>query len=404
MPKERRACHVVEVGTVSIGHGHDVVVQSMTDTQTRNVDSTVHQILALHGAGSELVRIAVQDLQDAEAVPEIRARLDAEGCHVPLVGDFHFIAHSLLQDAPACARTLDKYRINPGNIGFGQRHDAQFAQVLDIAGAHGKPIRIGANWGSIDEEVRSRLMREHPEWSFDQVLEEAMVTSVLESLEFALRRGFPANRIVLSAKVSDESSLIAIYRRLAKETDCPLHLGLTESGTGVPGIISTTAALSALLQEGIGDTIRVSLTPRKPTSELPEPRTEEVTVAQRILQANGLRSFYPIVRSCPGCGRTQRSVFQDIVRTVTAYVETHQRDWRSEYPRSAGLTIAVMGCVVNGFEEGKHANLGISLPGSREDQSLAHIFKDGQELGVVRLDAWEDRFLSMIEDYITKSS
>ena len=404
MPQQRRACRVVQVGDVLIGPGHDVVVQSMTDTQTREVGSTVQQILALHGAGSELVRIAIQDLQDAEAAPEIRARLDAEGCHVPLVGDFHFIAHSLLQDAPSCARTLDKYRINPGNIGFGQRHDAQFAQVLDIASEHDKPIRIGANWGSIDEEVRGRLMREHPEWPFDRILEEAMVTSVLESLEFALRRGFSADRIILSAKVSDESSLLSIYRRLAQETDCPLHLGLTESGTGMQGIISTTAALSTLLQEGIGDTIRVSLTPRVPTSELPEPRIEEVTVAQRILQANGIRAFYPVVRSCPGCGRTQRVLFQEIVRTVTAYVEAHQWAWRTEYPRSAGMTIAVMGCVVNGFEEGKHADLGISLPGSREDQSLAHVFRDGEELGVIPIDAWEDHFLAMIRDYIARAS
>ena len=400
----RRACHDVRIGSVLIGPSHPVCIQSMTDTQTREVDSTVQQILALHGAGSELVRIAIQDLQDAEAVPEIRERLDDEGCHVPLIGDYHFIAHSLLRDSPACARTLDKYRINPGNIGFGLRHDAQFAQVLDIAGEHDKPIRIGANWGSLDEEVRGRLMREHPEWPFARILEEAMVTSVLESLEFALRRGFSADRIVLSAKVSDESSLLSIYRRLAQETDCPLHLGLTESGTGMQGIISTTAALSTLLQEGIGDTIRVSLTPRKRTSEMPEPRTEEVTVAQRILQANGIRSFYPIVRSCPGCGRTQRKLFQEIVRTVTAYVEAHQRAWRTEYPRSAGMTIAVMGCIVNGFEEGKHADLGISLPGSREDQTLAHVFQDGEELAVVPIDAWEDQFLSMIEDYITKAS
>jgi len=337
----RRLSLEVSVGNVLLGGLQPIRVQSMTDTVTADVDATVRQILALAREGSELVRFSVLDSADAGAVPEIRSLLDDADCYVPLVGDFHFNGHTLLRDHPDCARTLDKYRINPGNLGFGGTHDANFASILEIAGEHGKAIRIGANWGSLDDAIRHRLLSEHEDWSMEKILENAMIESTLESATFALKIGFPADKLVLSAKVSHVPSLLTIYRELAKRTDLALHLGLTEAGTGESAVIASTAAMSSLLQEGIGDTLRVSITPaQQASSQDDDPRLQEVRVCQQILQSNGLRSFFPTVRSCPGCGRTNREIHRPMVHFVNDFVAHHAVDWRKRFPGSENMVVS----------------------------------------------------------------
>ena len=334
MPVRRHSIEVT-VGNMRLGGSQPVRVQSMTDTVTADINTTVRQILALAREGSELVRFSVLDSADALAVPEIRSLLDDADCHVPLVGDFHFNGHTLLRDHPDCAQTLDKYRINPGNLGFADAHDSNFASILEIAGKYDKAIRIGANWGSLDDSVRQRLLDEHADWPMERILEAAMIESTLESATFALKLGFPEDKLILSAKVSHVPSLLTIYRELARRTDVALHLGLTEAGTGENAVIASTAALSILLQEGIGDTLRVSITPALQTeSDHHDPRLQEVRVCQQILQANGLRNFIPTVRSCPGCGRTNREAHRPLVHLVNDFVARHAADWRRQFPGS----------------------------------------------------------------------
>lgn len=398
---QRRRSLEVTVGSIKLGGSQPVRVQSMTDTVTSNVDATVRQILALAHEGSELVRFSVLDSEDAVAVPQIRARLDDANCHVPLVGDFHFNGHTLLRDHPECARTLDKYRINPGNIGFGQSHDSNFTSIIEIAGKHDKVIRIGANWGSLDDNVRHRLLSAHEDWPMERILEHAMIESTLESVEHALRIGFPAEKLVLSAKVSHVSSLLSIYRELASRTDVALHLGLTEAGSGENAVIASTAAMSILLQEGIGDTLRVSITPaQQSNSQDEDPRLQEVRVCQQILQANGLRNFFPTVRSCPGCGRTNQEIHRPMVHLVTEFVARHAVDWRREFPGSEDMVIAVMGCVVNGIKEAKQANIGISLPGRLGNEAVPMLFLDGESKGPLLGENPGQQFTKHIRDYI----
>ena len=378
----RRRSIEVTVGGVRMGGSNPILVQSMTDTPTADIDLTIQQVLTLHREGSELVRLSVLDNADAIAIPVIRERLDDAGCHVPLVGDFHFNGHALLQDHPTCARTLDKYRINPGNLGFGESYDANFASILEIAGKYDKAIRIGANWGSLDDRVRHRLLAEHSDWPLEKILEHAMIQSTLESTEFALKIGFPAGKLVLSAKVSHVPSLLTIYRELARRTDTALHLGLTEAGTGESAVIASTAAMSILLQEGIGDTLRVSVTPSvQLDTEDEDPRLQEVRVCQHILQSNGLRNFFPTVRSCPGCGRTNREIHRPMVHLVNDFVSHHAVEWRQQFPGSENMVIAVMGCVVNGIKEAKQANIGISLPGRLGNESVPMLFVEGKSRG-----------------------
>jgi len=377
----------------------------MTDTVTADVDATVRQILALAREGSELVRFSVLDSADAGAVPEIRARLDDADCYVPLVGDFHFNGHTLLRDHPNCARTLDKYRINPGNLGFGRSHDANFASILEIAGEHGKAIRIGANWGSLDDAIRHRLLSEHADWPMEKILEHAMIESTLESASFALKIGFPADKLVLSAKVSHVPSLLTIYRELAKRTDLALHLGLTEAGTGENAVIASTAAMSILLQEGIGDTLRVSITPAQQADlQDTDPRLQEVRVCQQILQSNGLRNFFPTVRSCPGCGRTNRETHREthhhMVHLVNDFVAHHAVDWRRSFPGSEDMVIAVMGCVVNGIKEAKQSNIGISLPGRTGNESTPMLFLEGESKGPLVGKNPGKLFTQHLQDYV----
>ncbi|MDD2408371.1 MAG: flavodoxin-dependent (E)-4-hydroxy-3-methylbut-2-enyl-diphosphate synthase, partial [Tepidiphilus sp.] len=364
-PQQRRSTRQVRVGNVTIGSNAPIVVQSMTNTATSEVESTVRQVLALARAGSELVRLTVNDEAAARAVPEIRERLLRAGCTVPLVGDFHYNGHQLLREYPACAEALDKWRINPGNVGQGEKRDRRFAEIVELACRYDKPVRIGVNWGSLDPAVLARLMDENARraqpWSAGAVMREALVTSALESAALAERYGLPADRIVLSAKVSSVQDLIAVYRALAQRCDYPLHLGLTEAGMGSKGIVASTAALAVLLQEGIGDTIRVSLTPA-PGGD----RTEEVVVAQQILQTMGLRAFTPMVTACPGCGRTTSSFFQELAESTQNYVRARMPEWCERYDGVEQLTLAVMGCVVNGPGESKHAHIGISLPGTGE--------------------------------------
>lgn len=400
----RRRSIEVAVGNVRLGGSLPVRVQSMTDTVTSDIDATVRQILALVREGSELVRFSVLDRADAMAVPEIRACLDDAGCHVPLVGDFHFNGHKLLEDHPACAKALDKYRINPGNVGFGQAHDANFASILEVAGKHGKAIRIGANWGSLDDKVRQRLLDEHKDWPIERILETSMIQSTLESVTFALKLGFPENKLVLSAKVSHVPSLLTIYRELASRTDLALHLGLTEAGTGEGAVVASTAAMSILLQEGIGDTLRVSITPaQNANSQDEDPRLQEVRVCQQILQANGLRSFFPTVRSCPGCGRTDREIHRPMGHLVQAFVTRHAVEWRRQFPGSENMVIAVMGCVVNGIKEAKQANIGISLPGRTGSESAPMMFADGESKGFLLGDDPGQIFTQHIQAYVEES-
>ena len=388
------------VGSVAVGGGTPVVVQSMTNTDTADAVATAVQVAALARAGSELVRITVNSREAAAAVPEIRNRLLAMGLDVPLVGDFHFNGHKLLTEVPACAEALDKLRINPGNVGKGARRDEQFAQLIEIASRYRKPVRIGVNWGSLDQHLLARVMDENGRRSQPTnatgIMRVAMVASALESAAKAEELGLPGDMIVLSCKVSGVQDLIAIYRELAVRCDYPLHLGLTEAGMGSKGIVASTAAMAVLLQEGIGDTIRVSLTP-EPGGE----RTREVVVAQEILQTMGLRAFVPMVAACPGCGRTTSTVFQELAQDVQAYVRESMPAWKLARIGVEDMTLAVMGCVVNGPGESKHASIGISLPGTGEEP-VAPVYVDGERVTTLRGDAITVEFKQIIEDYVAR--
>jgi (E)-4-hydroxy-3-methylbut-2-enyl-diphosphate synthase len=384
---------------VAIGADYPIVVQSMTNTDTEDQRSTATQVAELARAGSELVRITVNTEKAAAAVAGICDRLEMMGCQVPLIGDFHYNGHRLLQQYPECARRLAKYRINPGNVGFGKKRDSQFAAIIDLALEHDKPVRIGVNWGSLDQALLSRMMddnaaRSQPR-SADAVMREALVVSALDSASQAEAAGMAHDRIILSCKVSAVQDLISVYRELAARCDYPLHLGLTEAGLGSKGIVSSAAALGVLLQEGIGDTIRVSLTP-----EPDQARSDEVVVAQEILQSMGLRAFAPMVTACPGCGRTTSTYFQSLASDVTRFVRERMPQWRLEYQGVENLTLAVMGCVVNGPGESRHADIGISLPGTGE-APVAPVFIDGQKSVTLRGDKLTEEFLDLIESYVT---
>jgi (E)-4-hydroxy-3-methylbut-2-enyl-diphosphate synthase len=396
----RRWSVPVEVGGVTVGGAAPVVVQSMTNTDTADIASTVAQVAALHRAGSEIVRITVDRDEAAKAVPHIRDALLKRGVTVPLAGDFHYIGHKLLAENPACAEALGKYRINPGNVGFKDKKDRQFSDIIEIALKNDKPVRIGVNWGSLDQELLTRLMDEnaasaHPK-DARQVMHEAIVQSALLSAELAEQLGMSADKIILSAKVSAVQDLIAVYRMLAGRCRYALHLGLTEAGMGSKGIVASTAALGIVLQEGIGDTIRISLTP-EPGGD----RTLEVKVAQEILQTMGLRTFVPVVAACPGCGRTTSTVFQELARDVETMIRDRMPEWKSRYPGVETLTFAVMGCIVNGPGESKHANIGISLPGTGESPA-APVFIDGKKAMTLRGPNIAADFKALVEDYIER--
>ncbi len=396
-PLLRRQTVTAIVGGVRVGSGHPIVVQSMTNTDTADVDATVRQVAALARAGSELVRVTVNNEEAAAAVPEIIEGLDRLGVMVPIIGDFHYNGHLLLSKYPACARALAKYRINPGNVG-GKRHDENFRAIIEVALAHDKPIRIGVNWGSLDQNLLTEMMdtnarRPEPRDARDVTME-AMVESALQSAALAEAAGMPHDRIVLSAKVSGVQDLVDVYRMLAARCDYPLHLGLTEAGLGAKGIIASTAGLSILLQEGIGDTIRVSLTPA-PGGD----RTEEVQVAQQVLQSLGLRSFTPQVTSCPGCGRTTSTFFQEMAQQIQDYLREKMPVWRGERPGVEEMKVAVMGCVVNGPGESKHANIGISLPGTFEEPK-APVFVDGRLVVTLKGEGIVPEFLEILESYV----
>jgi (E)-4-hydroxy-3-methylbut-2-enyl-diphosphate synthase len=396
----RRQTLAVDVAGVRLGGGAPVVVQSMTNTDTADVAATTRQVAELWRAGSELVRITVNTAEAAAAVPRIRERLAMMGVEVPLIGDFHYNGHQLLAGEPACAEALAKYRINPGNVGFGRKRDTQFAQLIEFACRYDKPVRIGANWGSLDQDLATRLMDENAQraepWDAGRVLREALIRSAVDSADRAVELGLPAERIVLSCKVSGVQDLIAVYRDLARRSKYALHLGLTEAGMGSKGIVASTAALSVLLQEGIGDTIRVSLTPEPGQS-----RSTEVVVAQEILQTLGLRAFTPLVTACPGCGRTPSEFFQHLAKEVQAHVRERMPEWRLRHPGVENLSLAVMGCVVNGPGESKHANIGISLPGTGE-APVAPVFIDGQKAMTLRGDNIVGEFIGIIEDYVER--
>jgi len=393
----RRSTVTATVGGVSIGSGHPIVVQSMTNTDTANVAATVGQIADLARAGSELVRVTVNNEASAEAIPAIVDALSASNLSVPIIGDFHYNGHLLLTKYPECARALAKYRINPGNVG-GKRRDENFRSIIDVALRHHKPVRIGVNWGSLDQTLLTAMMDSNARRPAPRdtrlVVMEAMVESALQSAALAEAAGMGHDRIVLSAKVSGVQDLVEVYRMLAARCDFPLHLGLTEAGLGAKGIIASTAGLSILLQEGIGDTIRVSLTPQ-PGGD----RTEEVRVAQQILQSLGLRSFVPQVTACPGCGRTTSTFFQQMAQDIQEYLRVKMPIWRSEHPGVEEMRVAVMGCVVNGPGESKHANIGISLPGTFEDPK-APVYVDGRLLMTLRGDDIVPEFLGILEEYV----
>jgi len=394
----RRKSRQVRIGGVLLGGDAPVVVQSMTNTDTADAQATAQQAYELWRAGSELVRITVNTAEAAARVADIRDRLDARGCDVPLVGDFHFNGHKLLAEFPDCARALAKFRINPGNVGRGSKRDEQFATMIELACRHDRPVRIGVNWGSLDQELLARLMDENakraePEES-DTILREALIASALESAARAEELGLPGGRIVLSCKVSAVQDLIAVYRELARRCDYPLHLGLTEAGMGTKGIVASSAALSVLLQEGIGDTVRLSLTP-EPGGD----RTREVLVAQELLQSMGLRSFAPVVIACPGCGRTTSTYFQELAAKIQAYLREQMPRWRDRYPGVEEMHVAVMGCVVNGPGESKQANIGISLPGSGE-RPVAPVYVDGEKTITLKGDAIAEDFQKLVEDYV----
>jgi (E)-4-hydroxy-3-methylbut-2-enyl-diphosphate synthase len=397
---ERRKSIAVKIGSVVIGGDHPIAVQSMTNTDTADVEATSRQVAELHEAGSELVRITVDRSEAAAAVPHIRDRLSKMGQDVPLIGDFHYIGHTLLSDHPACAEALDKYRINPGNVGFGAKRDRNFSAMIDTALKFGKPVRIGVNWGSLDQALLTRLMDENARSvnpaDARSVMHETVVQSALLSARRAEELGLGADKIILSAKCSEVQDLIAVYRVLAGRCAYALHLGLTEAGMGSKGIVSSAAGLAVLLQEGIGDTIRISLTP-EPNGE----RTREVLVAQELLQSMGLRAFAPMVIACPGCGRTTSTKFQEMANTIQSYVRMRQSDWRRDYPGFEQLQLAVMGCIVNGPGESKHADIGISLPGTGEI-SAAPIYIDGGKRTTLRGDRITEQFLTIIEDYVAQ--
>jgi (E)-4-hydroxy-3-methylbut-2-enyl-diphosphate synthase len=395
---ERRTSRQVAVGGVRIGGGAPIVVQSMTNTDTEDAAATARQVEALARAGSELVRITVNTPEAAARVAEIRERLDAAGCAVPLIGDFHYNGHKLLTQYPECARALAKYRINPGNVGRGAKRDEQFATLIECAMRYEKPVRIGVNWGSLDPELLAQLMDENAGLSEPQdsleVMREAVIRSALDSAKQAEAWGLPAQRIVISCKMSQVQDLIAVYRALAARCDYALHLGLTEAGMGSKGIVASTAALAVLLQEGIGDTIRVSLTPEPGGS-----RTREVQVAQEILQTMGLRSFSPMVSACPGCGRTTSTVFQELAEKIERYLREQMPLWRTQYPGVEEMRVAVMGCVVNGPGESKHADIGISLPGTGE-VPVAPVYVDGKKTVTLKGPRIAQDFQAIVEDYV----
>ena len=390
----------VRVGSVVIGGGEPVVVQSMTNTDTADVTATARQVADLFAAGSEIVRITVNTPEAAAAVAPLRIKLDAMGFDGPLVGDFHYNGHRLLSQFPECAAALDKYRINPGNVGKGSKRDEQFATMIDAACRYRKPVRIGVNWGSLDPQLLARMMDENADrlepLDADEVMREAIVVSALDSAARAIELGLPKERIVLSCKVSDVQDLILVYRRLAQRCNFPLHLGLTEAGMGSKGIVASTAALAVLLQEGIGDTIRVSLTP-DPGGE----RSREVVVAQEILQTMGLRSFAPMVIACPGCGRTSSTYFQELAGSIQSYLRNQMKIWRESYPGVEDMRVAVMGCVVNGPGESRHANIGISLPGTGE-KPVAPVFIDGERAVTLKGERIAEEFQTLVERYVKR--
>ena len=396
----RRASVGVRIEQVTVGGGAPIVVQSMTNTDTADVAGTAKQIAELARAGSELVRITVNNPESAAAVPRIRERLDMMGCSVPLIGDFHYNGHQLLEDEPACAVALAKYRINPGNVGFGKKRDTQFSAIVETALRHDKAVRIGVNWGSLDQSMVTAMMDENTTraepWSAARVAREALIRSALQSAARAEEIGMGRDRIILSCKVSGVQELIAVYRDLGARCDYALHLGLTEAGLGSKGIVASTAALAVLLQEGIGDTIRISLTP-----EPGESRTREVIVGQEILQTMGLRAFTPLVTACPGCGRTTSTFFQELAKTVQDHVREKMPEWRMKYDGVENMTLAVMGCVVNGPGESKYADIGISLPGTGE-APIAPVFIDGKKAMTLRGENIAHEFVDVIENYVAE--
>ena len=401
-PLARRISRRVAVNwgarTVHVGGGAPVVVQSMTNTDTADAIATAIQVKALAQAGSEVVRITVNTPEAAREVAAIREQLDRMGVDAPLVGDFHYNGHKLLTQYPECARALSKYRINPGNVGSGSRRDGNFAQMIEVANLHAKPVRIGVNWGSLDQSLLARLMDENARraqpWEASQVMREALVTSAIESAQMAESLGMPGDRIILSAKVSNVQDVVAVYRELARRCDYPLHVGLTEAGMGSKGIVASTAALSVLLQEGIGDTIRVSLTP-EPGGD----RTREVIVAQEILQTMGLRAFTPLVVACPGCGRTSSTFFQELAESIQAFLRAQMPVWKASYPGVESMQVAVMGCVVNGPGESKHADVGISLPGA-DEAPVAPVFVDGERTVTLKGERIAEEFQAIVEGYV----
>ncbi len=397
---KRRKSVVCDIGGVKVGGAQPIVVQSMTNTDTADVTATVNQVISLAQAGSELVRITVNTEEAAQAVPRIVDALAQSGVRIPIIGDFHYNGHILLKKYPECARALAKYRINPGNVNIGRKEDDNFRTMIEAALEYGKPVRIGVNWGSLDSALLTRLMDENNRrarpLSAAAVMKEAIVASALLSAEAAERYGLPHDRIVLSAKVSGVQDLIDVYRDLAARCDYPLHLGLTEAGLGSKGIVATTAALSVLLQEGIGDTIRASLTP-PPGGD----RTEEVVVCQQILQALGLRSFAPQVTACPGCGRTTSTYFQELAGRIQSYLRRQMPEWRQKYPGVEELKVAVMGCVVNGPGESKHAHIGISLPGTFEEPK-APVYVDGRLATTLRGERIAEEFIELLNDYVVR--
>ncbi len=397
-PWPRRPTRQVLIGGVAVGGGAPVVVQSMTNTDTADVAGSVKQVAELWRAGSELVRLTVNTPEAAAAIPRIREKLLMMGVDVPLIGDFHYNGHQLLAGEPACAEALAKYRVNPGNVGFGRKKDTQFAAIIDKALEYGKPVRIGANWGSLDQALAARLMDENhvraEPWDAGRVLREALILSAVDSAARAVELGLPVERIVLSCKVSGVQELIAVYRDLAARCDYALHLGLTEAGIGSKGIVASAAALSVLLQEGIGDTIRISLTPEPGQS-----RTAEVVVAQELLQTTGQRAFTPMVTACPGCGRTTSTFFQELAKTVQEHVRAKMPEWRVSHPGAENLSLAVMGCIVNGPGESRHADIGISLPGTGEAPS-APVFVDGEKKVTLKGENIAAEFVALIDDYV----
>ena len=397
----RRTSLQVAIGAIRVGGNAPIVVQSMTNTDTADVEGTTQQVKALARAGSELVRVTVNSSEAAAGVPLIRDRLDKQGITVPLIGDFHFNGHKLLREHPACAEALAKYRINPGNVGRGSKRDPQFAEMIETACRYNKPVRIGVNWGSLDQDLLTRLMDENSASAqprtAQQIMRAAVALSALENAQRAVDIGLPRDRIILSAKVSGVQDLIAIYSDLAARCDYPLHLGLTEAGMGSKGIVASTAGMSVLLQQGIGDTIRVSLTPA-PGGD----RTQEVIVAQEILQTMGLRSFTPMVIACPGCGRTTSTYFQELAQGIQSHIRHRMPEWSREYVGVEDMTVAVMGCVVNGPGESKHANIGISLPGTGE-RPVAPVYEDGAKTVTLKGDHISEEFREIVEQYVKRS-